>query len=98
MASLNSLWAQAIVQELVGAGVRHAVVCPGSRSAPIAIALAEHSSLQTWSVIDERTAAFFALGIALETQAPAVVICNLGDGGRALSIRRSSKRTPRTSR
>lgn len=81
MASLNSLWAQAIVQELHRGGVRHAVVCPGSRSAPLALACAEQSGLKVWSVVDERTAAFFALGIALETGTPAVVVATSGTAG-----------------
>ena len=41
MASLNALWARAVVQELVRAGVAHAIVAPGSRNAPLVLACAE---------------------------------------------------------
>ena len=58
--TLNQLWARALVEELVRGGVEHAVVCPGSRSTPLALACAEQAGLKTWSVIDERSAAFFA--------------------------------------
>lgn len=68
MASLNALWARAVVQELLRAGVAHAIVAPGSRNAPLALACAEAApGLGVHSVIDERSAGFFALGLALET-------------------------------
>jgi 2-succinyl-5-enolpyruvyl-6-hydroxy-3-cyclohexene-1-carboxylate synthase len=56
-------------------------VCPGSRSTPLALAAAAQSSLKVWSVVDERTAAFFALGLALETGQPAAVLATSGTAG-----------------
>ncbi|MCP2198784.1 2-succinyl-5-enolpyruvyl-6-hydroxy-3-cyclohexene-1-carboxylate synthase [Lentzea flava] len=69
-----------IVDELVRNGVRHAVLCPGSRNAPLSFALhqAEQKGLLTLHVrIDERTAGFLALGLA-KTGTPAVVTCTSG--------------------
>jgi 2-succinyl-5-enolpyruvyl-6-hydroxy-3-cyclohexene-1-carboxylate synthase len=85
VAGLNTLWARALVQELVRAGVAHAVVAPGSRSAPLALACAEAApTLRVHSVIDERTAGFFALGLALETGRPAAVVVTSGTAGAHL--------------
>ena len=85
MASLNSSWARALVQELVRSGVRYAVVAPGSRSAPLALACAEaEPSLSVFSVVDERTAGFFALGLALESGRPSAVVVTSGTAGAHL--------------
>ncbi|MFP2958805.1 2-succinyl-5-enolpyruvyl-6-hydroxy-3-cyclohexene-1-carboxylic-acid synthase [Myxococcus sp. 1LA] len=80
-ANLNVLWARALLEELVRGGVRHAVVCPGSRSSPLALACAATEGLRTWSVIDERSAGFFALGLAKQSRAPAVVVATSGTAG-----------------
>lgn len=66
------------IDEFVRAGIEHAVVCPGSRNAPIAYALAARQELKCWSVLDERQAGFFALGIAKSTGKPVVVTCTSG--------------------
>jgi 2-succinyl-5-enolpyruvyl-6-hydroxy-3-cyclohexene-1-carboxylate synthase len=84
--NLNSLWAHAIVDELVrSAGVREAVVAPGSRSAALALACAEHPRLHTWSVLDERSAGFFALGVGKQSGAPALVVVTSGTAGAHLA-------------
>ena len=82
-ANLNQLWAQALWDELIKGGVRHAVVCPGSRSAPLALACAqrEGDGLLVWPVIDERSAAFFALGMAKESGFPVAVVATSGTAG-----------------
>src|SRR4051812_26080663 len=80
VASVNALWAQTLISGLAAGGVEHAVVCPGSRSSPLAIAAAE-SGLRCWSIIDERSAGFFALGIAKSSGRPAVVIATSGTAG-----------------
>ena len=59
-------------------GVRHAVVCPGSRNAPIVHNLNECSSIRCWPVTDERSAGFFALGLAQATRTPVVVCVTSG--------------------
>jgi 2-succinyl-5-enolpyruvyl-6-hydroxy-3-cyclohexene-1-carboxylate synthase len=81
-ANLNQLWARALVEELVRGGVRHAVVCPGSRSSPLALACAQGEGLlRTWSVIDERCAGFFALGMAKQSRSPVVLVATSGTAG-----------------
>lgn len=67
-----------MVDELARAGVEHAVVAPGSRNAPIAYALGDQAGIKCWSVLDERSAGFFALGIAKSSRKPAVVTCTSG--------------------
>jgi 2-succinyl-5-enolpyruvyl-6-hydroxy-3-cyclohexene-1-carboxylate synthase len=63
---------------LVAHGVRHAVVSPGSRNAPIVHNLDACSSIECYPVTDERSAGFYALGIALETGLPTVVCVTSG--------------------
>ena len=54
------------------------VISPGSRNAPLTIGFSNHLDIQTLSVVDERSAAFFALGIAQQTQKPVAVLCSSG--------------------
>lgn len=68
----------AFIQELVHHGVTDIVISPGSRSTPIAMVMAEHPKLKLHVQVDERSAAFFALGIAKATNRPAVVLCTSG--------------------
>ena len=79
--TLNQRWAATLVGALVGGGVRHAVIAPGSRSTPLALAFADRPDVKLWSVIDERSAAFFALGLSKSTGTPAVVVCTSGSAG-----------------
>jgi 2-succinyl-5-enolpyruvyl-6-hydroxy-3-cyclohexene-1-carboxylate synthase len=69
---------QAFVDELVRCGLRHAVTCPGSRNAPLALTLAGRPELEAVSVLDERCAGFFALGMAKATGRPVAVTCTSG--------------------
>jgi 2-succinyl-5-enolpyruvyl-6-hydroxy-3-cyclohexene-1-carboxylate synthase len=69
---------RALVEELVRSGVRHAVVCPGSRSTPVALALALEPRIRTFVHIDERAAAFFALGLAKATRRAVAVLATSG--------------------
>ena len=54
------------------------VISPGSRNAPLTIGFSNHSEIETLSVVDERCAAFFALGIAQQKQKPVAVLCTSG--------------------
>jgi 2-succinyl-5-enolpyruvyl-6-hydroxy-3-cyclohexene-1-carboxylate synthase len=67
-----------LVDEWARAGVRHAVVAPGSRSTPLALALTADGRLRTHVFHDERAAAFAALGIALASGQPPVLLCTSG--------------------
>lgn len=59
-------------------GVNHALISPGSRNAPLTIALARHPGIQTKSVSDERSAAFIALGMSQNLKEPVVICCTSG--------------------
>jgi 2-succinyl-5-enolpyruvyl-6-hydroxy-3-cyclohexene-1-carboxylate synthase len=72
------LCAAALIDELARSGLRHACLCPGSRSAPLAYALAAERRITTWVHIDERSAAFFALGLARASGLPALLVCTSG--------------------
>lgn len=74
----NALWARAIAEELTRCGVRHVVISPGSRSTPLALALCAQPDLVVHSHIDERAAAFFALGAARSSGLPAALLCTSG--------------------
>ena len=77
----NALWAELIVEELVYAGVAHVCISPGSRSTPLTLAIASRDDLHVHSHIDERSAAFFALGLAKQTGAPVALVCTSGSAG-----------------
>jgi 2-succinyl-5-enolpyruvyl-6-hydroxy-3-cyclohexene-1-carboxylate synthase len=76
----NTLWASVIVETLQRLGVKLAVICPGSRSGPLAIAFAT-AQMQAIPVLDERSAAFFALGVARQSKQPVVLVCTSGTAG-----------------
>jgi len=73
-----TLYTAHFIDELVRAGVEHAVISPGSRSTPMALLMAEHPSLKTHIVIDERSAGFLALGLAKAAQKPVALLCTSG--------------------
>ena len=74
----NTFWANTFVNELALAGVRAACIAPGSRSTPLTVAFANHPDITVYSLLDERGAAFFALGMALATNQPAALVCTSG--------------------
>jgi 2-succinyl-5-enolpyruvyl-6-hydroxy-3-cyclohexene-1-carboxylate synthase len=69
---------RAFADELVRSGVRHACTSPGSRSTPLVLALVRDGRLAVHSHVDERAAAFFALGVAKASGEPAVITCTSG--------------------
>ena len=77
----NSLWCSVLVETLVRCGVRQAVCSPGSRSTPLTFALARHDGIEAIPVLDERSAAFFALGLAKQTKRAVVLVCTSGTAG-----------------
>jgi 2-succinyl-5-enolpyruvyl-6-hydroxy-3-cyclohexene-1-carboxylate synthase len=76
--TVQATFAATVTDELVRAGVTDAVVSPGSRSTPLALALAGDGRLRVHVVLDERSAGFFGLGIGLATGRPAVVVTTSG--------------------
>lgn len=74
----NTALASAFVEELARGGVRHAVVSPGSRSTPLALALWRQPEIEVTVIVDERSAAFFGLGAAQATGAPVALLCTSG--------------------
>jgi 2-succinyl-5-enolpyruvyl-6-hydroxy-3-cyclohexene-1-carboxylate synthase len=76
--TLNFLWSQTMVAGFVAAGVTHAVVSPGSRSTPLALAMLRQPELDCTVAVDERSAAFFALGIAKASRRPVLLLATSG--------------------
>ena len=70
--------AQTIVQFCAAKNIQHIVISPGSRNAPLTKGFTSHSFFKTYSIVDERAAAFFALGIAQQLQQPVAVVCTSG--------------------
>ncbi|MEB3338259.1 MAG: 2-succinyl-5-enolpyruvyl-6-hydroxy-3-cyclohexene-1-carboxylic-acid synthase [Leptolyngbyaceae bacterium] len=77
----NSVWASVLTETLRRLGLRIAVICPGSRSTPLAIAFARQDSLEAIPVLDERSASFFALGLARRHRCPVALVCTSGTAG-----------------
>src|SRR3954462_10020437 len=74
----NTALASALVEELARCSVRHAVLSPGSRSTPLAVALGRQPAIDLSVIVDERSAAFFALGAAQATRTPVAILCTSG--------------------
>ena len=68
----------AFVAELSKSGVKDVVISPGSRSTPMALVMAEHPELRIHVQVDERSASFFALGIAKASSKPVALLCTSG--------------------
>ncbi len=70
--------AQSILEICQHKGVKHIVISPGSRNAPLTIGFTNNPYFTCYSIADERSAAFFALGIAQQLQQPVIVLCTSG--------------------
>lgn len=79
--NVNTLWASVLVETLYRCGLTMAVICPGSRSSPLTVAFANHPQIKTIPILDERSAAFFALGRAKKTGLPTTLVCTSGTAG-----------------
>jgi len=69
---------RAFVLELAAAGIRDAVICPGSRSTPLALAIRSCAAINTRVLLDERSAGFFALGLARVSRRPVAIVVTSG--------------------
>ena len=70
--------AQSVIEICKAKGVEHIIISPGSRNAPLTIGFANQSCFKCYSIVDERCAAFFALGIAQQINKPVAVVCTSG--------------------
>jgi 2-succinyl-5-enolpyruvyl-6-hydroxy-3-cyclohexene-1-carboxylate synthase len=77
-AALQTIWADLIAGTLADAGVSLCVISPGARSTPVIAALAREPRIELVTIIDERAAAFYALGAARATGVPAALVCTSG--------------------
>jgi 2-succinyl-5-enolpyruvyl-6-hydroxy-3-cyclohexene-1-carboxylate synthase len=66
------------VDELVAAGVENVCMCPGSRSTPLSLTFERHPDIKTWMHLDERSCAYFALGMAKASGKPVAILCSSG--------------------
>ncbi len=76
--NVNTALTSALAEELARCGVRQAVVSPGSRSTPLAVALWRNPGIEVTVAVDERSGGFFALGAAQATGLPVVLVCTSG--------------------
>jgi 2-succinyl-5-enolpyruvyl-6-hydroxy-3-cyclohexene-1-carboxylate synthase len=74
----NTALASAFAEELARSGLRRAVVSPGSRSTPLAVALWRQPEIEVTVIVDERSAGFFALGAAQASGEPVALLCTSG--------------------
>ena len=76
--NVNCLWGEIAAGTLARLGVRHAVIAPGSRSAPLVWGFTRQKDIQAIPMLDERSAAFYALGLARASGQPVALVCTSG--------------------
>lgn len=74
----DKILSQTLVQLFLDKNIDHIVISPGSRNAPLTIGFAENPSFKCFSIVDERCAAFFAMGLAQQLKKPVAVVCTSG--------------------
>ncbi|MGE9295942.1 MAG: 2-succinyl-5-enolpyruvyl-6-hydroxy-3-cyclohexene-1-carboxylic-acid synthase, partial [Puniceicoccales bacterium] len=77
-ANQNTVWGGLIVEALAHCGLKRAVISPGSRSTPLTMAFALEDRVECTVILDERSAAFYALGCAKATGEPVALLCTSG--------------------
>lgn len=76
--NVNAVWGALTMEVLARLGVETVVTSPGSRSTPLTVAAARNSKIEALTILDERSAAFYALGIAKRTHRPVALVCTSG--------------------
>jgi 2-succinyl-5-enolpyruvyl-6-hydroxy-3-cyclohexene-1-carboxylate synthase len=76
--NVNSVWGALTMEVLARLGVETVVISPGSRSTPLTLAATRNPKLEAISILDERSAGFFALGLAKRTHKPVALVCTSG--------------------
>ncbi len=74
----NKILAQQVVSACLSNNIEKVVISPGSRNAPLIIEFNAQDDIQKYSIVDERSAAFFALGLAQKNQKPVALVCSSG--------------------
>ncbi|MBT8387460.1 MAG: 2-succinyl-5-enolpyruvyl-6-hydroxy-3-cyclohexene-1-carboxylic-acid synthase [Ignavibacteria bacterium] len=80
----NNFWTEVFVKQLSSAGIKYACISPGSRSTPLTFALAKNKKIKCFVNIDERSSAFFALGLAKASKTPVAVVTTSGTAAAEL--------------
>jgi 2-succinyl-5-enolpyruvyl-6-hydroxy-3-cyclohexene-1-carboxylate synthase len=90
-------FAATFVDQLVGSGLEHVCISPGSRSAPLAMAFARHPGVRVWMHLDERSGSFFGLGLAKASGRAVALLCTSGTAAAEFHpavVEASYSRTP----
>ena len=74
----NIVWCDVFIDQLVNLGVKYACVSPGSRSTPLIISFTGNKNITLHTIVDERSSAFFALGLAKKSNTPVVLVTTSG--------------------
>lgn len=74
----NILWTETFFERLGFLGVKYACISPGSRNTPLTISLAKNKKIKSYVNIDERSSGFFALGLAMASRSPVLLVCTSG--------------------
>ncbi|MDA8859637.1 thiamine pyrophosphate-binding protein, partial [Flavobacteriaceae bacterium] len=74
----KNILAQSIIDLCFKKNIKNIVISPGSRNAPLTLGFNHNSFFKTYNIVDERSAAFFALGIAQQINFPVVLVCTSG--------------------